>query len=194
MKTTGDKVPLVWLGIDPGQSGAAVLRCGPYSRVIRGKRYHDADGLVDGDKLREALDKAFFALQDEARRKAEVIVRPGRAVVEDYVLIPDQGLASQAKSARNQGVILGVLLGMMWETSIGKTHAGKGGWRALAGVRKRPEDGGCIKAATIRTVKTALPGIDLQPGRCTTDQDGIADAAGMSLAAEELWRREVGNG
>ena len=190
MKTTGDKVPLVWLGIDPGQSGAAVLRCGPYSRVIRGKRYHDADGLVDGDKLREALDKAFHSLQDQAVSYDGVFVRPGRAVVEDFVLIPDQGLASQAKSARNQGVILGVLLGMMWETSIGKTHAGKGGWRALAGVRKRAEDGGCIKAATIRTVKTALPGIDLQPGSCTTDQDGIADAAGMSLAAEELWRRE----
>lgn len=193
METSGDKAPWVWLGIDPGVAGAAVLRCGPYSRVIRGKLYHDTDGLVDGDKLRERLDKALFSLQDEVTRKEDVTAQMGRAVVEDYVLIPEQGLASQAKSARNQGVLLGVLLGMMWRTDIGKTHAGRGGWRALAGIRKRRGDKD-IKAATIRHVRDELPGIDLQSGRCTTDQDGIADAAGMSLAAEELWRREVGNG
>jgi hypothetical protein len=42
------------------------------------------------------------------------------------------------------------------------------------------------KDATIAEVSRRLPAVDLMPGRCTTAQDGIADAAGMVLAGRVL--------
>jgi len=186
--------PRIYGGIDPGADGAAVLRFGPFSRVIRGVEYHDADGRVVPEALRMALWTAEQSLTIEA-----VDSLPKDAplplvvlVVEDYVTIPGQGLASQAKAAHNAGVIRGVVasMGRDWTCHLGLTHSGRGGWRSLAGIRKRSGDKGCIKRATIRHVRDELPGIDLRPGRCTTDQDGIADAAGMSLAAEAIDRRE----
>lgn len=112
---------------------------------------------------------------------------PGLVVVEGAHWHAGKGRRMNAGTAGRLGIEhgawRGALAGLGWPFLVLKAIQ----WRPMAGIRSI--DRRNVKRPTIDHVLGMLPGLDLRPGRCTTDHDGLADAAGMALAARAYLRR-----
>lgn len=151
------------LGIDPGKTGGFVLLDG---RAILAQR-RTAD--VIGDAKWQAAHSQVSAYL----RSLHAEHRIGLAVLELYAVRAGEGRGGGATTGVGWGLILGVLSALeipvitpassAWTRTMLRDIAGEGKDRAVS------------------LVGTALPDLDLKPGRCRTPQSGLADAGALAL-------------
>lgn len=145
------------VGIDPGAKGGLVLIApGEVDCTLMPMMA----GEVDGREL------AIWLL----------LASPDVVVLEKVGARPKQGVKSMFTFGTRYGVVKGVLEAMGIPYRMVTPQAWK---RAVLAGTKKDKD------AAIAFVRRAYPTIDLTPGRCTSPQDGIADAACMAV-----WGRE----
>lgn len=146
--------PKCYIGVDPGLTGAVV-------------------GLdPDGSLLLAELCPLFNG-QPDPRAAAEIIARlprPFTVTIEQPIRISrsgdsDSGYRSLLTSVR------------FWRAAIGAKHLVTMVVPRTWQVMLTSVQGATTKAKSIAWCRTFLPALDLRPGRCTTDQDGLADAA-----------------
>lgn len=146
-------------GIDPGKQGAAVvLRCDGTHAALRMPIKKDGKS-IDGEAL-----SAWLVAQEV-----------------EYAVVEKIGARSHRNSAgkatRNAGnefrfaIGVGVIHGCLDALGIPYRLVQPMMWKSRV-LRELGTD----KDAAIRYAQGMWPQVDLQPGRCTTPQDGIADA------------------
>lgn len=147
-------------GIDPGLSGGIAMLESGNARVWRMPIINHPRGrghAYDLDAMRQAL-------------KAN---NPMHVFIEEYRAFAPKGKRIGANSVRmgERGVALWE--GMCAAMQIPLTIISPRTWQKvmLAGVAK-----GDTKAASIYRAKQLYPGVDLRPGQCRKDQDGLSDA------------------
>ena len=84
---------------------------------------------------------------------------------------------SAGRSGMEHGAWRGLLTAMGWPYFVIRAQE----WRKAAGITV--PRGSDPKQATIRVVRALLPTLELVPDGCRVPHDGIADAAGLALAA-----------
>lgn len=164
------------LGIDPGRNGAVVLLDGLDVRhQERAMVYLAHAPKTDPDPA------AFLALWARLREHGPI----ARAVIEAPAWYAPAGRTMNSGVAGRLGMehmawrMLLALHGVPYEVLAPRA------WRRRAGVVVPVK--GDPKAATIAHVGRLLPTLDLYPGRCKQPHDGLADAAGMCLAASGVF-------
>jgi len=143
------------IGIDPGKSG--------YIAVIKDRCAEDLD-IFPIPYKDNCLDvKALYEMFSSHQ------LFNTHFFIEDVVSFGAKSNTGQKTRFSDHGKIIAVLelLGAKYKV----VHPNK--WQAeILGKVTRNES----KVASIKHVKARFPYVNLQPGRCTTDQDGIADA------------------
>lgn len=167
-----------YIGIDPGADGAIVALPAHHDEAPRAVRARGADGYQRGT-LRAGLTVALYL--DALRAVAEGYQVAG-VVVEMPSTRPGESGSSGQLSGMHVGAWLGLLAALGWPYRIERPQA----WRKAAGIVV--PKGADPKGATISTVMARLPDLDLTPGRIASPHTGIADAAGMALAARGWFR------
>lgn len=71
-----------------------------------------------------------------------------------------------------------------WQKAILKPFRGQVSTYHTSGQRRTPRE--ISKASSVLMAKTLYPEVDLQPGLCTTPQDGLSDAIGIALYVQSL--------
>ena len=169
------------IGIDPGKEGAIVVL--EDLDVLYQRRADGPDGYHRHGPGEEA---DAVAMATELLRAACDEV-PGLVVVEAPHWHAGKGRRMNAGTAGRLGIEhgawRGALAGLGWPFLVLEAVR----WRPMAGIRFT--DRFNVKAPTVDHVEGLLPGLDLRPGRKVTDHDGLADAAGMALAARAYLRR-----
>lgn len=153
------------VGIDPGKDGAIVVLSDNESKRCAIKMPYDSGNELDVLMIRELLLEA----------------KPDLVVIEKSQVMPAMGRQQSPKSMYTYGLHNGLLhcipkiMDIPYELTHPKT------WKAqiLKGTLKD-------KAAAFAFCKRRFPWVDLQPGRCKTDQDGIADAVCIAEFARRL--------
>lgn len=153
-------------GIDPGKTGAlVVLRPDGTSSTLRMPIKEDGKS-IDGIKVAAWLiaHEVDFVIVEKIEARGHRN-KEGKAI---------RNAGNEFRFAIGVGVIHGCLdtlkipyalvRPMIWKPAI------------LKGL-------GLDKEAAIKYVQLTLPHVDLKPGRCTTPQDGIADAACLAVFA-----------
>ena len=158
---------MICIGIDPGKAGAIVGDGPDGACVVRPQSYYA------GKRIVPALLVASLQRVREECGGGDVVV-----LIERQQAFRGQGVSSTFTTGINYGMLMATVEVMGWRL-LDLTPAK---WRRAAGITTS----GDPKAATIREVSRRMPHIDLMPGRCRTAQDGIADAAGMVLAARSV--------
>lgn len=158
------------LGIDPGKDGALVLLDGGRlafaartSEIASGRWETSADAMAD----------VLRAVHAEHRIRG--------AVLELHAGRPGEG----GGSARTVGVGWGLWRGTLAALKIETRTPASAAWtRDL--FRGVPGEG---KERAASVARGAVPDLDLRPGRCKKDHDGLADAACLALWGERfVWR------
>ena len=162
------------IGIDPGKAGGIVAIGSDddpiYSHRANGPDGYDGKGPANPSAYNDALEMAWAAFG----------VRPSMVVLEIQQAMPKQGVTSTFRTGCGYGIWLGALAARRWPYVVLRAKD----WRKRAGITV--PRGGDPKTATIALVQARLPTLDLTPGRIRKPHDGIADAAGMALAARAL--------
>lgn len=163
------------LGIDPGRSGALVLLRGRELVAARAadgpEGYHRHSPRADPDPA--SMHAALVALLEEGR--------PELAVIEAPAWYAGSGGRMSAGVAGRMGIEAGIWRALLVAHGIPYEVLSAAAWRKRAGIVAQA--GGDPKAATIAHIGRLLPGLDLFPARKRIPHDGLADAAGMALAA-----------
>lgn len=136
------------VGIDPGLKGGLAY--------IEGLEAFACPMPVTGGEIDALAIGDFFQAHE-----------PELVYVEHSQAMPKQGVTSVFNYGKGFGKILGCLETMNIPYSLVRPRAWKA--KVLAGTKKD-------KDAAINFVRCRYPHVDLKPGRCTTPQDGIADA------------------
>jgi len=170
------------MGIDPGREGGIVVLDG--LDVVGQRRANGPEGYhvheARTDCHHGTMAGAILALVGDRA--------PDLVILELPSWHAGKGRRKMAASTAGRhgiehGAWRGILAGLGWAHLVLSAQQ----WRPLARIKgPRSRD---TKAATIAHVDALLPGLDLRPGKCTTDHDGLADAAGMALAARCYLRR-----
>ncbi len=140
----------MFIGIDPGLKG--------------GLAYINEDGSSAAFQMPvTAKEIDGHALTEQLKALGPITL----AVIEKVHAMPGQGVTSMFKFGKGFGQLIGTLQALeipfievtpqAWKTKI------------LKGTKKD-------KDAAINYAKNKYPTINLKPGRCRTDQDGLADA------------------
>jgi len=168
-------MPVVYIGIDPGGSGAVVGL--PWSGSHAGPPVAvRADG--PGGYQRSALKAGLtVSLYLQALRTVADGNTVGGVLVEMPSTRPGESASSGQRSGMHVGAWLGLLAALGWPYEVIRPQS----WRRLAGIVVPAK--GDPKAATLSAVMARIPDLDLMPGAVRTPHDGIADAAGLALAA-----------
>lgn len=166
---------VVYIGIDPGGSGAVVGLewSGSHAGTPIAVR---ADGPVGYQRgaLKAGLTVSLYL---DALRTVAHGCQVGGVLLEMPSTRPGESASSGQRSGMHVGAWLGLLSALGWPHEIIRAQA----WRKLAGIVV--SKGGDPKAATLSAVMARVPDLDLMPGAVRTPHDGIADAAGLALAA-----------
>lgn len=148
-----------YLGIDPGKKGG-------YAII-------DKNGeLVAYDKMpkRELLLLEILQEHLTVMKKGDILV-----VLEQQWLRP--GASQGSKSVGSYHQHIGKLKLILETLGLGFEEVSPQRWKKYFDVGlKKGEDKKLKKQKTIDKVKVLFPGVDLQPGKCRVDHDGIADA------------------
>lgn len=121
-------------------------------------------------------------------------------VIEEASTRPKQSAQSGLTTGTNYGALLGVLAALevphtvvrpqVWQHAVGvppcrRPLLGDDGvqLRTRSGRGRTTTDRRAKKAAVVRLVQERWPQVDLMPGRCTTPQDGMADAVALAWFA-----------
>lgn len=169
---------MIYIGIDPGGDGAIVALPAHHDEAPRVARAAGASGYQRG-ALKSGLTVGLYlgALRD---------VADGHQVAGVVIEMPSTRPGESASSGQRSGVHVGAWLGLLaalaWPHRIERPQS----WRRAGGIVVGK--GVDPKAATIATVMARLPDLDLTPGRISIPHTGIADAAGMALAARAWFR------
>lgn len=144
-----------YIGIDPGLTGAIVALS------------------EDGVLLLAELCPLFNG-QPDPRGATEIIARLPRP----FVVTIEQPIRVSRNGASDSGYRSLLASVRFWRAAIGAKHpVTMIVPRAWQGAMLTAVQGATTKAKSIAWCRTFLPALDLRPGRCTTDQDGLADAA-----------------
>lgn len=165
------------IGIDPGKAGGIVCLgddLDVYARRANGPTGYEVTGKAPPNP-EQYLD-ALLAVRPGSMWMPQLVV------VEQQQPMPKQGLSSTYRTGLGFGLWLGLLTTLGWPYRVARARD----WRKTAGIPVG--GGGDPKAATIRVVQARLPALDLTPGATRKPHDGLADAAGMALAAR-VWLR-----
>lgn len=158
------------LGIDPGKDGALVLLDG--GRLAFALRASD---VTSGkwETSAEAMASILRTVHTEHRIRG--------AVLELHAGRPGEG----GGSARTVGVGWGLWRGVLAALEIETRTPSSAMW-ARDLFRGVPGEG---KERAAAVARGAVPDLDLRPGRCKKDHDGLADAACLALWGERfVWR------
>lgn len=148
------------VGIDPGAKGGLVLIG---DNEVDSTLMPMAAGEVDGHAVSLWL----------------LLAEPDLVILEKVSARPGQGVTSMFTFGCRYGAVKGILEAM----AIPYRQVTPQAWKrkVLAGTKKD-------KDAAIAFVRRAYPTINMTPGRCTTPQDGIAEAACMAVYGREHLR------
>lgn len=147
---------MIVVGIDPGREGGVVaLTAG--RQVIRADRLAYVGREPDLDWLGDWLGE----------------VRPVLVAIEEQGMRPRQG--GQGAMMRSHGMLLGLVRARRWalERPPPKT------WQQVIGGTQGDDP----TAAYVRWVQSAIPGLDLCPGKVRKPHTGLAAAAGIAAWA-----------
>jgi len=169
-----------YLGIDPGRRGAVVAISLDGQRVIYARRADGPDGYWSAGP-RQTITPA-----DLDAAIAPVIAWTRHAVLEEVGWYVPGGRRLAPSTAGKVGIQHGIWRGLMFGLRVPFSVMGPREWRAEARIMQVP---GSPKLGTIMHVRRYLPDLDLTPGRCSMPHDGLADAAGMALAARAITGR-----
>lgn len=164
------------VGIDNGHRGAIVGLDENYHCVFAETMPTTTMGT------KKALDmRAFLAILKQLR---EVSKGTLFVVLEYAQVMPKQGAVSGYTTGYGYGAISMALMSLEIPHEIMRPKE----WQTTIGVKipakvKGPQRKAAIKAAVIGTIERRLPSVGLIPPGCRVPHDGLADAAGMALAA-----------
>lgn len=153
---------MIIVGIDPGKAGGVALltpaMASGYPMPLVGKD-------IDGRYLTEWLGR----------------VRPNLVIIEKVGAARVNGRPQGGTSMFTFGTGFGKLLGVLEALNTPHRLVTPQTWKAtvLKGTKKD-------KAAAIDFVHRAYPSVELMPGRCSTPQDGIADAVCLAEYGRQL--------
>lgn len=155
------------LGIDPGRTGGAVILDG--RRCVVALQLADLGPWSAGAA---ALLAAWLAPHVDDLELCGIespSIRPGES----------------GRSALTIGTGYGLLLGVVASFGVRVEVMTPPTWRRALRLPARGKDRKAAKADAIAWA-AQVPGLDLTPGRCTTPQSGLADAACIAAAAMTL--------
>lgn len=177
------------VGIDPGlQGGLARLYADeidhPPSAMRMPKRPAREGGGIDWRKVSDQLEW-WLSLSSAPCYIEQASTRPG------------QSAQSGLTTGTNFGVLIGILEALhlryvivrpqVWQHGVGVPPCrmpllGADGQqlRTKRGTPRTTTDRTAKKAAVVDLVQQRWPSLDLAPGRCTTPQDGMADAVAIA--------------
>lgn len=142
------------LGIDPGLSGAlvAIDQTGAVLLATRAPLFRGVFDVVKAAELIRELPRPILGAIEKASPRGRS--GGGRGTFDTGYLSVCANIRAWQAAA---GFRLDVVHARTWQASVlGKVHDSK--------------------AQSIAWCREFAPDLDLQPGRCTTDQDGLADA------------------
>ena len=145
---------MTYIGIDPGLTGAIAALS------------------EDGSLLIAELCPLFNG-QPDPRAAAEIIARLPRP----FAVTIEQPIRVSRSGASDSGYRSLLASVRFWRAAIGAKHPITMVVPRTWQVMLTSVQGATTKAKSIAWCRTFLPALDLRPGRCTTDQDGLADAA-----------------
>jgi hypothetical protein len=151
-------------GIDPGKKGGIVLLRG--RTVLAAVRM--ADLVPDGAKWHAAHAAVTGRIRSLHAEHAIAL-----AVLELYAGRAGQGRGSMLTIGVGWGLILGAFSALEIPVLTPASNA----WTS----RMFKDIAGDGKERSIHLCRSVLPDLDLKPGRCTTVQDGLADAGVLAL-------------
>ena len=163
------------VGIDPGRSGA-IVALSPDREVVLALRGDGPEGYHRHAPKADPNEGAMLA----ALQQLTEFGRPAMVVIE----LPAwhaPGARMPAGVAGRSGIEHGIWRALCAAHGWPVWLMGAKAWRKQAGIAGA--SGGDPKAETIAHVGRRLPGLDLYPPGKRIAHDGLADAAGMALAA-----------
>ena len=153
---------MIFIGIDPGQKGGIAILSNSMNKGVLMPLYgKEIDAAAILEYINEVQGERFVCVE-----KAQAM--------------PKQGVVSMFKYGKGFGKILGVLESSRISHQLVTPQA----WKkiVLAGTNRD-------KHAAIEFCQRMYPMIDLQPGKCRTPQDGIADAVCIAHFAKLMEKK-----
>jgi crossover junction endodeoxyribonuclease RuvC len=161
---------MIFVGIDPGKSGAVVAIKDTLELVY----------VADTPTLRGKKGREYDIPEMAAILRRATLGRPCEVIVERVHSMPSQGVASTFSFGMGYGIWLG-LLGAL-ELPYRQVRAADWVKRLLKGM---PGDG---KERAILFARQVFPTLDLVPPGCHAPRDGRADAACLAYYGAKCWQ------
>ena len=164
---------MIWIGLDPGNTGAMVALNERYNVVYAAS--FPLMNIGTSKTKRMMLDAVEFScdLRNLLDREGAQYV-----VLEKAQAMPGQGMSSMFQYGRGFGMLEMALAALRVPYEL--VHPTRWQKAVLKGVAGRD-----TKARAIAVCRHRLPDLDLTPGRKRKPDEGLADAACMALYAME---------
>ncbi len=160
---------MVYIGIDPGMTGAVV--------AIRDTL--EVWAVADTPTFRAGKGREYDIPEMAAILRGMILASEAQVVLERAQPMPKQGVSSTFNFGRGYGIWEGILgaLGVRYRT----VRPGEWTKKVLNGL---PGKG---KARSIQFARQMFPDLELIPEGCRVPRDGRADAACLSYYGAKMW-------